>query len=315
MILLAKRENAERELGRAAEALPRSRPSGEEPSEIEVRRGDMSFCFLLDRENRRMRVIDFRAGFHPAKLEIVQEVAEREGIERIFTVVEREEATTWTKLGFNKEATVPGFYKRSDGYILGQVLDARVPYESGTRIRLRPESTADPADKVIAAAKKMLQARGGNEGTRVNVAAARDRDLEKAVGVASRSGRALTNFSPFGRDVERRSVLCTARGGYSVLVSVELQPCFDNALLETLVAPRGEKETWMTSSAIAQICASLRTEGVVSTFSIAPAHSVELSAALLGAGFRATGCLPGHSVLQGRREAALVWTRKLAEPG
>jgi hypothetical protein len=287
----------------------------EEKDELQVTKGDVRLCFLLDRPNRRMRVIDFRAGMQPNKLEVVQQVAEKEGIERIFTVVEREEASTWTKLGLDKEATIPGFYKRSDGHVLGMVMENRTDFESGTKIRLKagsPESTL--VERVIDSAKRQLKSHKPEQGTPVKIAIARDKEYDKAIAAAEKSDRVLTNFAPFGRDVERRSILCTARGGFSLLVGVETQPCFDNALLEALVAPRGEKEILMTASALGQICQSLTKEGIVSAFALAPAHSVELSMSFLAAGFRATGLLHQHLLIAGKRESATVWARKLAEP-
>src|SRR5690606_17982901 len=85
--------------------------------EIEICRGEVSLCLLLNRRTRTMRIIDFRAGPQSSKFDRIREVAAREGIERDYTVVERDESSTWTKMGFEKEGSIPGFYKRSDAYI------------------------------------------------------------------------------------------------------------------------------------------------------------------------------------------------------
>ena len=81
--------------------------------------------------------------------------------------------------------------------------------------------------------------------------------------MAHSTGRALTGFEPFGRDVEQIPWLCTARGGFSLLVSLEANPCFDNAYLDLLTAPRGEKEIWLTASALLKLGEHLLSQGLV----------------------------------------------------
>src|SRR5882672_7467995 len=98
----------------------------------------VSLCLLVQRRARTMRVIDFRAGPSPAKRTLVLSLARREGVEKIYTVVERDEVATWAKLGFAKEGSIPGFYKRSDAFLLGCSADApvplRVPMQSERRL-------------------------------------------------------------------------------------------------------------------------------------------------------------------------------------
>ncbi len=285
--------------------------------EVHVQKGDIALCFLINRSMRTMRVIDFRAGYAAQKADIVQEVALREGVERVFTVVEREEATTWNKLGFDKEGTIPGFYKRSDAHVLGMAVDQRGQMESGTRIRVKlPEGTESPdlAERAYQSARKFSRTFGPGELPKVNVAEAREQDVARAFEVAQRNGRDLSRFEPFGRGGVRRAYLCTARGGFSLLVGLEVQSCFDNAWLEMLVAPRGDKEIGLTVSAIQQVSARLAAEGIVSAFALAPADSVEVMAALNLAGFRKTGRLPGHLALRGTRSDAFLWSRKLSDP-
>jgi len=87
--------------------------------EIFFRNEAVSLCLLVNRRARTMRIVDFRAGPNPAKRLFVLSLAQREGVTKIYTLVERDEVQTWTKLGFAKEGTIPGFYKRSDAFLLG----------------------------------------------------------------------------------------------------------------------------------------------------------------------------------------------------
>jgi hypothetical protein len=138
--------------------------------------------------------------------------------------------------------------------------------------------------------------------------------VRKAVSAATRSGRALTRFLPFGRDVVRNEYLFTARGGFSVTVSVERQPCFDNAFIEVLTAPRTERDVTLTHAAVGLLCDRLMKEGTVACFALSPVHDVGLASAWVGNGFRRTGTLPEHLRVSGKRQGAFLFTRKLTVP-
>lgn len=289
--------------------------------ELHFARGDVALCFLINRRTQSMRVIDFRSGCQTQKLALVNEIAQREGIRRAFVVVEREEGTTWGKIGFQKEGSIPGFYKRSDAYLLSKQFDVSLPRESGVRIKVAGPSgeklqkvRLERAERAYAAGRRLVRNKAPETLPKVKVAPAREKDIQKAVDIADKSGRFLTRFEPFGRDVEPNRYLCTARGGFSLLVGVEAQPCFDNAYLDLLSAPRGEKEIWLAASALKVLGEQLLSSGIVSAFSITPTSCVELTAAMVSAGFRKTGRLEDHMIVQGQPADAFLWSRKLAEP-
>src|ERR1700730_16079345 len=87
--------------------------------EVFFQNDQLSLCMLINRRVRTTRVIDFRAGPSQAKRLFVLSFAQREGMEKIYTLVERDEVMTWVKLGFGKEGNIPAFYKRSDAFLLG----------------------------------------------------------------------------------------------------------------------------------------------------------------------------------------------------
>ena len=58
----------------------------------------VSLCLLVNRRARTMRVIDFRAGPSNAKRLFVLSLAQREGVDKVYTLVERDEVATWVKL-------------------------------------------------------------------------------------------------------------------------------------------------------------------------------------------------------------------------
>ncbi len=287
-----------------------------EPEEILFENAKVSLCLLLNRHSHTLRIFDFRAGADPTKRGYVLSIAQREGVERVFTVVERDEVGVWSRLGFDKEGTIPGFFKRSDAYVLG----SHVPKALGAEGEA-PALAEDPAafeaaaEKVYQEARRIAKELGEPSPRAVRLQPSAQAITKKAVAAATRAGRALTRFDPFGRrDVERTEYHITARGGWSLIASVERQPCFDNAFLELLSAPRNERDVSLTNAALHQLTEKLGKEGTVACFAFSPTSDAGFAATFIANGFRRTGTLPGHLLIGGRRQGAFLWTRKLTTP-
>lgn len=302
-------------------------PRAESKSGVEemfVQNDAVSLCLLLNRRVKTMRAIDFRAGPSYAKRLFVLKLAKREGIEKIYTLVERDEVSTWVKLGFEKEANIPGFYKRSDAFILGCVVDdaalaaePRAPMldaDDDEPAPSEPSPSHERMEKTLAQAKKAMKALMDRQLPPTKIAQVKESDVKKTIDKQLKAGRALTAFEPFGRDVVRRWFHLTARGGFELVASTESQSCFGNAFLELLSAPKTEHERLCTISALRTLCDKLLAEGVVSCFSMAPSDDVALATAFVWSGFRRTGLLKNHLVVGGERKDAIVWSRKLANP-
>src|SRR5258706_4110674 len=104
-----------------------------EPEQILFENSKVSLCLLLNRHARMLRIFDFRAGADPTKRGYVFSIAQREGVERVFAVVERDEVSVWARLGFDREGTIPGFFKRSDAYVLGASVPPALGSDEGMR--------------------------------------------------------------------------------------------------------------------------------------------------------------------------------------
>lgn len=290
--------------------------------EILFQNDGVSLCLLVNRRARTLRVVDFRSGPNPAKRVFIMGLGKREGAERVYTLVERDEVSTWARLGFQREGNIPAFYKRSDAFILGAAVPgdtaADRPGESGIRPAVREIASQDEGesevDRAYQAARRLAKERADQPLPPVRVQAAREADVKRALATALRTGRALTAFEPFGRDVERIAFSCTARGGFSLMASVETQPCFNNAFIELLTGPRTEKEAMLTASAIRSLCDELLAREIVCCFALSPASDIELASAYVMNGFRRTGLLNRHLVIGGARVDAFLWSRKLAQP-
>jgi hypothetical protein len=295
--------------------------------EMFVQNDAVSLCLLLNRRVKTMRVIDFRAGPSYAKRLFVLQLAKKEGIEKVYTLVERDEVSTWIKLGFEKEANIPGFYKRSDAFILGCVVDeaalslqpamGSMGADDDDEIETaapEPSPAHDRMEKTLAKAKKETKDLLDRSLPPAKLAIVKESEVRKIIDRNVKGGRALTAFEPFGRDVERRWFQLTARQGFELVASTESQSCFGNAFLELLTAPKSDHERLATVSSLRTICDKLLAEGVVSCFSMTPSDDIALGTAFVYNGFRRTGLLKNHIVVGGERKDAIVWSRKLANP-
>jgi hypothetical protein len=292
----------------------RAAAAATETEEILFENSKVSLCLLLNRHARTLRIFDFRAGGDPTKRGYVMSIAQREGVERVFTVVERDEVAVWSRLGFQREGTIPGFFKRSDSYLLG----ASVPRALGTDSVPPPESgevdIEGAAERVHVEAKRIAKEMPAPSVRAVRLQPAPEPVVKKAVAAAVRAGRALTRFDTFGRGVVRADYQFTARGGFSLVASVERQPSFDNAFVEILTAPRTDRDRLLTNAALRQLCERLGREGTVACFGFSPTDDPTLAAIWLANGFRKTGVLPDHLLVGGKRRGAFLWTQKLAVP-
>lgn len=282
--------------------------------ELRYQRGDVSLCLLVNRRTRSMRIVDFRSGPSFLKREIIRRAAIEERVERLFTVVEREEAPVWTRLGFLKEGSIPGFYKRTDAYVLGMSLAADAPRSKRLALSAKPALAMDDrAERSYQLGRRLVRAGQSSELPEVRLQKARDVEVARSLSAATRTGRELSKLEPFGRGGERTSYLATGRGGFSLLLSVELQRCFDNAFVQMLTAPRSEKEAWLMADALRRVGSVLDEQQVSTVFAISPANCLEMTAALIRGGFRRTGRLPRHLMLGGQRQDAFLWSRRVGE--
>jgi hypothetical protein len=297
----------------------------------------VSLCLMIHRRAKTMRVIDFRAGPSNAKRMFVLALAQREGVEKVYTLVERDEVSTWIKLGFAREGNIPGFYKRSDAFLLGcsvanpgkphsemrlaaaRDMSANVDVEMTVEEDVEEEPTVDAralefAERTIVHGKKAAKALSGKALPNVKITPMTESEAKKQVAAAVKANRALTGFEPFGRDVERHYFTLTGRGGYELVVSTESQACFGNAFLEMLTPPKTDGEKLGVVGALRAMCEKLIADDAVSVFALAPSDDVALATAFAFNSFRRTGLLQNHLQVGNARKDAIIWSRRLANP-
>lgn len=313
--------------------------------EIFVRNDAVSLCLLLNRRARTMRVIDFRAGASPAKKLFVQSIARRERIDKVVVLVERDECSTWARLGFVREGNIPGFYKRSDAFIMGSIIPAPTaatptPTVVSTKARLvesgvfsvsrhplytnddetdledeaPPPAQSAVAEKTVVHARKIAKDLVSLPTMPVKLASISATEVQKRIAQATKENRALTGFESFGRDVTRDDVLVTGKGMPELVIGAEIQRCYGNAFLEILTAPRDDRERGFLLSALRAMCERLIANDIVCAFGLTPSDDVKMSTAFAANGFRRTGVLRQHLRLRGDRVDAILWSKKLSNP-
>jgi len=274
--------------------------------QIMLRSEHVFMCLLRNSTHNHIRVIDFRTGNFPVKKVFINSVVQEERVHKVFTLIERDEVSGWQRLGFVKEGTIPGFYKRSDAYVMSKV------FEDGSA-----SVDEDYDEKVVIQNAKKL----GKELTESKIPACRIRvvDLDGALKIRKKAPKGrhrLTNFDPFGRHGDRLLLhAATRRGGHENVLGAEYQDCFGNAHFELLFAPSTQAELAVAYAGLQQMLTVLADRGVVSVFAFARAGQEMLNGLYAAAGFRRTGLL-GHQAKEKDGYAdEVLWSRKLPTLG
>ncbi len=296
--------------GREAAVAKIRAPKAAQPivEEMHFRSDNAFLCLLLNRRTRSIRVIDFRAGALPAKRLFIQSVAHRENVEKVIMLVEKDEVSSWTRVGFVREGTIPGFYKRSDGHLVGCVIGERTASievtDAGQRL----------AERTVTAARK--HGRDLNNPIRgVAVKRVPDRVALNARDRVWRSGEeAYGCFDAFGRDASRFYYEVVPKKGKANYISAEHQDCFGHSLIEILRVPKTDADVLAATAGVRVIAEELKTREIVSAFAFAPSDHVALGTVFVSAGFRKTGLLARGVVMGGKRSDAILWTRKFVDP-
>lgn len=271
-------------------------------------KSDSAFlCLLLNRRTGFIRVIDFRSGALPAKRLFIQSVAKREGVSKVITLVEKDEVSSWTRVGFVREGTIPGFYKRSDGHLCGCLINERTASievtNEGSRLAERTVNHGKKNAKEVPEELAMVSAG----------------IIEPAVALKARDdqwkkNKGLNSFDNFGREAERLYVGSQSKRGQPNFLAAEFQDCFGHSLVEVLRAPEDDLDVFAVTGGLRFMCDTLQDRGIVSAFGFAPSDNIGLATAYCAAGFRKTGLLAGGIYSAGERKDAILWTRKLVNP-
>ncbi|MEZ4288232.1 MAG: hypothetical protein R3A47_08835 [Polyangiales bacterium] len=290
---------------KASSSRPKSKPAVEE---LYFRSDSAYLCVILNRRTGVIRVIDFRSGALPAKRLYIQSIAKQEGVTKVLTLVEKDEVSSWTRVGFVREGTIPGFYKRSDGHLCGCVISDKTASVTVSDDNNRvAEKTINEAKKNAKEIPDAIRGASISEADEKTALAARDAAWKKEP--------ALGAFDAFGRDADRLYLETSMKRGKKNYVHAEFQDCFGHSLVEVLNAPETESDVLAVTAALRHLGETLKDRGIVSAFSFAPIDHVGISTAFTAAGYRKTGLLAEMLATPNGRTDAILWTNKLYNPG
>lgn len=264
-------------------------------------------CLILNRRTKLIRVIDFRAGELPAKRLFIQSIAKREGIEKVILLVEKDEVSAWTRVGFSREGQVPGFYKRSDGHLIGCVLGDK----HGTEVS---DDAHRHAERTLNAAKRNLREVPADLSNLVDTEYVDGEDVRPIVEEYWKKQPGLSGFDPFGRDAERQYMVAQAKKGKPNYISSETIEWFGHSYIEVLCRPQENFDVIAITAALRRMTDELKERQLVSALAFAPIDDIGLATAYVAAGFRKTGLLARGIQVGPVRKDAILWTKKLANP-
>jgi hypothetical protein len=268
--------------------------------EISIHGAAASMCLLVNRRHQTARIIDFRSGASLAKRNAVLTTAKREGIEKLFVLVERDEGQAWAKLGFRREGDIPGFYKRSDATVMGAVVASIAPMRGDLDDEddLEEAPAADLARANAAVQEARALAKTLTTSPTVKLAALKRDAAQTTVAAATKAGRALSGFEPFSRDADRTFFAATARGGFEAVISCEAQPTFASSMIELAAGPREAGDCPAFVAALRGVSTKLAEAATSSAFALVPSTDVPLLACYLASGFKRSALLASHLVVK-----------------
>ncbi|MDP3278325.1 MAG: hypothetical protein Q8Q09_24265 [Deltaproteobacteria bacterium] len=279
--------------------------------EIHHRDSQVYICLVLNRKHRSARVVDFLSGNFPQKQAAIHNIAVREGIERVYTLVEREESTGWAKTGYAREGSIPGYYKRSDAHVMGHLIHSPPKVDDDGNL-VAPVADASKAEKIYNQVKKLKETLAVLRGAKTELMETRALDALRSA-FKGKKGAPPPLDDCFGRTGSRLNMVARDPKAKSqeLFASAEVQDCFGNAYLQLGALPTNETEARLLIALLQNMAEELKGREVASAFTYAPMQDVLLGAALMQAGFRKTGLLAKHLLADGKRADSILWARKL----
>ena len=302
-----------------------------------VRNEDIFCCLLFDAQNATLRVVDFRGGNLQQKQVYLEKIQVSVRIRKVFTLIERDDIAGWQRAGYLREGVIPGYYKRSDAYIMGHI---REPGWDANSVNEDSEERKEYLNEIRELAKEyaeikttgykaesiteeetpeILRREHERRSAPARKPAAKTKAKAKAPAKTEDAPPPPPDFEvfpiqmPFGRDVEHYHYLCVnKRSGQANVYSAEYQDCFGNAKVTLYF------DTFKTKTDIALACFGLNSfvkwiedVGAVASFSLVNADNKEMNAVYAACGFKQSGWLNRHVICDGEAKDQILWTLKL----
>jgi hypothetical protein len=274
--------------------------TGDEPvEEIYYRKGDIDFCFLLNRRHKNLRVFDYRIGNYQQKRDFFDRIARTEGLRKVFTVVEKQDSKSWRSVGFSREGAIPGYFRTADAYVM-----SRVYTDDGEPIVGGAPKLSVPG---IGAAEKAPQKPRG-------LALEQVRDPSRLERVTRDMGEGAL-YAPFRRGLFTPDVGIRGRiGKRDYWVGAETDTSFGHAKVDMMTPPLREADVPILEACLHHLIETLTKRETASLFAVCAAGWT-LSTRVYGElGFKVTAKLTDHLASGSDFMGAQVWHRRLSTP-
>ncbi|PRQ03597.1 hypothetical protein ENSA5_14320 [Enhygromyxa salina] len=284
----------------ANQAIQAPEPAGP-VEEHYYRRGDIDFCFLLNRTHLNLRVFDYRVGNYQQKRDFFDRIARSEGLKKVFTVVEKQDSKSWRSVGFSREGAIPGYFRTADAYVMSRVYtDDGDPIQGGA-----PKLTAP---SISATEPNVTKPRGLN----VEIVT----DQTRLARVVDDFGAAAL-YAPFRRAVFHPDVAIHGKSGKrDFWIGAETDTSFGHAKVDILTPPRPNKDTdpAILEYLLQATLDELSRRETASVFSLIAADWTPSAQVVANLNFKVSARLTDHIVREDGFVGAQLWHRRIT-PG
>ena len=280
----------------AAQQAARIRDKDEPVEEIYYRKGDIDFCFLLNRRHHNLRVFDYRVGNYQQKRDFFDRIARAEGLRKVFTVVEKQDSKSWRSVGFSREGAIPGYFRTADAYIM-----SRVYTEDGDPIQGGAPKLHGPA--IQSAEAPTTKPRG------LSVEVVTDENRLKGVA----AGLAMPScYAPFRRGMFHPDVGLHAKiGKREFWIGAETDSSFGHAKVDLLTVPGKDDDVPFTEYCLHALLEELRKMDTASVFGLAPVDAPLVNQVYSDLGFKVTARLTDHVTREEDFVGVQLWHKRL----
>lgn len=270
-----------------------------EPSHVEIRslrKGDLNMRLVINHVHGHMRIMDYRVGNYPLKRDLLDELAAREGLRKVFTLVEKQDSNNWRNVGFFREGVYPAFFRTADAYAMSRVYDERGKHDGSAA---PVKSTA--GEKVAFPGRKLRKP----DGLRMSAV----EDVGQRSEVMSGLNGELQAL-PFGREEAPDVILHVEAARHEGWALAEIDDSFGHATLGFAPAPTGDAELVLSAYALNRVVSEVQERGISNMYGLSPSDDRWTNELYAGLGFKVTGRLVSHLNVGGEHATALVWNRR-----
>jgi hypothetical protein len=274
-----------------------SEPVLEEVEEHYYRRGDIDFCFLLNRKHHNLRVFDYRVGNYQQKRDFFDRIARAEGLKKVFTVVEKQDSKSWRSVGFSREGAIPGYFRTADAYIMSRVYtDDGDPIQGGAPKLSAPSVT--PA--------------GSNPSKPRGMTSDFVTDVERLDVLVRKIGEDAL-YAPFRRGMFSPDIAVRGKQGKKEYwVGAETDTSFGHAKVDMLTPPLKDTDVPVLEYLLKQMLDELIVRETASVFALCAADWTLSSQVYGDLGFKVTARLTDHITRDDGFVGAQLWHRRIA---